>query len=245
MKAPAPFRKTRRRSPRLTAFFLLLFSPLAFPGGAGAAGGAIVVGVSPLVEIAARIGGDEIPVVPLFPAGLHPRSAAPGMSALEGIDGPLFYLKVSDLLDGLSLREARRAAGAALVTVDLARDIDLIGEAAAEKAERKIFEAALGIDGIEGGGRAGETGGVVTWWLDPLAVGKAALTIAEALSEAMPERGELFRRRADALREELTALDGAERFENDEFHAGAAGSLLGGAPGKEGVGEDGSRAGGP
>lgn len=200
-----------RRFPLSASAFAALLLALSIPAHAGdsAARVIVLVGGAPLASIAEGIAGSGIAVIPLFPAGLHPRSVSPDREALEAvvaveaIDGTLLYLKADDRIDGLGLEAARRLTGTGLVTVDISRGIDLIGEAAPEKAERKIFEAALGVDGA-----AGETGGVVTWWLDPRAVDIAAATIAEALSEAVPEQKELFIRRAELVRKELQALDG-------------------------------------
>jgi ABC-type Zn uptake system ZnuABC Zn-binding protein ZnuA len=102
------------------------------------------------------------------------------------------------------------AAVESMPLADLAAGFAEADPSGPEEVERRIFAAALGVDGSPPGGD-----GSLTAWLDPLIARGMVGRIEERLAAAFPGRAALFRGRSARLGERLTVLDAEirQRFE--------------------------------
>jgi ABC-type Zn uptake system ZnuABC Zn-binding protein ZnuA len=107
--------------------------------------------------------------------------------------------------------EKATAAIGRIPLADLEAGFEAADPSGPEETERKIFAAALGIDGPPPGGS-----GSLTAWLDPLIARGMVDRMEAAAATAVPGRANLFNRNAARLRERLAALDVEIRqlFEN-------------------------------
>jgi len=186
----------RERLFAAAAVFLLLWS--AGPSSAWAL--RVAVSIAPLADLVGLIGGDDVEVVSLYPPGSGPPSIPLPDDAVNRAAGSLLYFRVGDILEGRSDNAAVRSLGKKAAVVEIAPAIDLIGPSKPEEAERKIFDAALGLDGTGGRGNP-------WFWLDPKMVVKAVDRITVALAEGSPERRDIFAGRAEDLKKQLLELD--------------------------------------
>lgn len=186
----------RERLIAAAAVFLLLWS--AGPSSAWAL--RVAVSIAPLADLVGLIGGDDVEVVSLYPPGSGPPSIPLPDDAVNRAAGSLLYFRVGDILEGRSDSAAVRSLGKKAAVVEIAPAIDLIGPSKPEAAERRIFDAALGLDGAAGRGNP-------WFWLDPKMAVKAVDRIAEALAGALPEQRSVFVKRAEDLEKQLLELD--------------------------------------
>jgi ABC-type Zn uptake system ZnuABC Zn-binding protein ZnuA len=107
--------------------------------------------------------------------------------------------------------EKAAAAAGSMSLADLSAGFEPADPSGPEEVERKIFAAALGVDGSPPGG-----GGSRTIWLDPLIAREMVNRIEVSAATAVPGRAAFFNRNAARLRERLAALDVEirRRFEN-------------------------------
>ena len=94
------------------------------------------------------------------------------------------------------------AAAGSMAVADLAAEFAEVDPSGPEEVERRIFAAALGVDGSPPGGS-----GSLTAWLDPLIAREMVNRMEETAASAVPGRANLFNRNAARLRERLAALD--------------------------------------
>jgi zinc transport system substrate-binding protein len=160
----------------------------------------ILASTAALADIVAAVAGEDARVIALYPGGVHPRLAAPERGVLREADSCDLYVKVGSGLEGRSVL-GPDGKTARLPILDLSDGRRLLEESVPEKAERKIFSAALGVD-LDNGGE----GKNPFFWLDPAAMREAVEPIADALSDLLPEKAGAFRRRAALLEQRLEAL---------------------------------------
>jgi zinc transport system substrate-binding protein len=175
---------------------LLAVGGCSAPGG-GADGGdrlAVLASFYPLQFVAERVGGDDVAVTSLTPAGAEPHD--------------------------LELSPAQvRAVGAADVVVTLSGFQPAVDEAIAARSPEHLVDAAPAADREGDAGHAedeegpaedehaDEAGSDPHFWLDPTRLAGVGTAVAAALADARPERAEDFAARAAELSGDLAALD--------------------------------------
>ncbi len=180
----------RRRSRQLP-WSLFLAAALVVP--TGFARPSVVVSIHPLYDLVRQVAGDEADVVRILPVGASPDTFYPTPQAVAQLARADLAVTVGGI--DLWLRDLLDAAGGETVRIDLltlppvldllARDFPDLAPAAGAAA--------------------------IAWnahvWLDPRTMAAALPDLAEALATVDPEHAEVYRARAAALADELTALD--------------------------------------
>jgi len=161
----------------------------------------VVASFYPLAEAAERVGGDQVDVSNLTPAGSEPHDLELSPDQVDRIDeadlvvylGAGFQPAVEDVVERADVRS--------LDLIDIVR-LEAAGEQGSDEAE-----------GLEGGLDP-------HFWLDPTRMVDAADAIEAALADASPDDAAAFATNADAYRDELTALDAeyADRLASCERH---------------------------
>lgn len=151
------------------------------PSGGGDEGPRVVVSVFPVADLAAAVGGDDVRVSTLLPAGASPATFE---------------------VTPAGMREVRDARLVLLVGGGLDPWAEGLAEGAGSRSVRLLEGVAL-----EGEGRTPGTGNPHVW-LDPLRTRDELLPrIVEALAVAVPEARARFEGRAAGWADSLTALD--------------------------------------
>lgn len=149
--------------------------------GGGAGPPRVVVSVFPLADLAGAVGGEDVRVSTLLPAGASPATFEVTPDGMRGVRDARLVLLVGGGLDPWA---------------------EGLAEGAGSRSVRLLDGVAL-----EGEGHAPGTGNPHVW-LDPVRTRDELLPrIVEALALAVPEARTRFEDRAAALADSLTALD--------------------------------------
>lgn len=210
--SPGPRRSARRdaascKAPSAVARFARLLRWTAAPIGAlllaGCGGGSdeplrVTAAAPPLEQLAREIGGDEIRIAALTPAGGQPHDLKPGAAgnaALQSADlvlmiGGGFQPEVEQAVKRLPASTAR---------------LDLLGPHPLTYGDP--------LDGNQGLPPAEPGAADPHVWLDPARYGDLARRVGEALGNADPERQELYAQRAATVQQNAEQLDAELRRE--------------------------------
>lgn len=183
------------------AVLAVLGAACAGADGTAPAGGRleVVAGFYPLAEAALRVGGDEVEVVNLTPAGTEPHDlelTPQQVAALTETELVVYSPKFQPAVDEAVEQQAEGKALDVLSAVELRDPPAVDGEQEAEEQEAP-------------GGKDPHV------WLDPVRLGQVAGAVAERLGQLRPDRAAAFTQRAEDLQGRLKALD-------DELRAGLA-----------------------
>ncbi|MFP5375907.1 MAG: metal ABC transporter solute-binding protein, Zn/Mn family [Acidimicrobiia bacterium] len=187
---------------RLVMGVTTLAAALAGCGG-GAAGGdgtvTVVASFHPLAEAAARVGGDDVQVTNLTPAGTEPHDLELTPAQVDAVEDADVVLYLGGGFQPAVERVVERRGGA----------VDLLGEL-------PVVEGAAGGDDHAGADEHAAAGAVDPhFWLDPTLLAQAVTVIERVLAEAEPSARSAIEARGEAYRTELQRLD-------DEMRAGLA-----------------------
>jgi hypothetical protein len=128
---------------------------------------------------------------------------SPGYALGGGAPAAADIPPLADLVGQITGGDEKGSAAAGNVPLaDLANRFEPADPSGPEEVERKLFSAALGVDGSPPGGSRS-----LTAWLDPLIAREMVDRIEESAAAAVPGRAAFFNRNAARLRERLTALD--------------------------------------
>lgn len=166
---------------RLVVGVAVLAAALAGCGGAAGGDGTVTVVASfyPLAEAAGRVGGDDVEVTNLTPAGSEPHDLELTPAQVDAVEDADVVLYLGGGFQPAVERVAeRRGAGA----------VDLL-------AEVPVEEGAAG-DGVD-----------PHLWLDPTLLAQAVGVIERALAEAEPSARSGIEARAESYRTDLQRLD--------------------------------------
>lgn len=166
----------------------------------------VVVSIYPMYDFAKKIGGDQVAVKMLVPAGTEPHSWEPStrdMLDLEEADlfiynGAGIDAWAGDILDTVQNKN--------LTVLEASKDVTLL-KAGQDHHEEEDHEDEDG----HGDSHHGEFDPHV--WLSPKNAEKELATIAEALIEKDPDHADLYRANLEAAKKECEALDSAFREE--------------------------------
>jgi zinc transport system substrate-binding protein len=147
----------------------------------------VVVDVAPLAYVAARVAGDEVRVTTLTPPGADPHSVELSPAAVAELGRADLVVHVSGL---------QPSTDEALAQTRPSHVVDALAAATVQ---------------LPDGGEPPDPGRDPHFWLDPVRLGLAAQQVAEALEEVDSAGAEDHRSRADALVEDLEALDAEYR----------------------------------
>lgn len=176
----------------------------ALAGCGGGAGGddtvTVVASFYPLAEAAARVGGDDVEVTNLTPAGTEPHDLELTPAQVDAVEDADVVLYVGGGFQPAVERVAERRSGGA---VDLLAELP-VEDGAAGQDEHAAGDEHAGGDDVD-----------PHFWLDPTLLARAVGVIERALAEAEPSARPGIEARAEAYRTELQRLD-------DELRAGLA-----------------------
>lgn len=160
----------------------------------------VVAGFYPIAEAASRVGGEEVEVVNLTPAGTEPHD-------LELTPRQVGQLEDAEVV--LYLGQGFQPAVEAVVARRDGLSIDLLERLPLDKATGEDHgHDADEDDAHEEDDDAHGDGLDPHFWLDPVRFGQAVGQIEEALADLRPGRADELAERADAYRTELDELDG-------------------------------------
>lgn len=170
--------------------------------GCGSAGGSdsgvqVLASIYPLAYVATQVGGDLVTVSIATPAGTDPHSVELSPRQLRDVGDADLVVYLGGFQPAVDEAVAERAPEHAL---DVAADADLqpLPEGAAdEHAEDEDSHA-----------EEDDHGGLDPhFWLDPERLAVVAGVVAEELAQLDPDKAEAYRANADALSDDLAALD--------------------------------------
>lgn len=158
-------------------------STTAAPAATSTAKVPVVAGFYPLAYAAQRVGGDAVDVVDLTKPGAEPHDAEPTTADVATVRKSRVILTVKGFQPAIDTLVAQATA------------------------EQKVVDATAVPGAI--GSLATSEGVDLHFWLDPTHYSAYVAGVADALSAVDPARADTYRKNADALRTELTALDTA------------------------------------
>lgn len=170
----------------------------------------VVAGFYPLEFLAERVGGDLVSVSNLAQPGAEPHDlelAPQQVQEVAEADLVLYLSGFQPALDDAVSENAQDSSFDALEATDLADGYEELGP------EEEGHEEEGHEEGEEG--HEEESGLDPHVWLDPTKYGELAGAVAEQMAEADPDNADTYAANADALIEELAALD-------EEFVTGLA-----------------------
>lgn len=153
----------------------------------------VVVSIHPWADLVSRVGGEDVEVTALLPAGASPHAFEP-LPSQATLLGQADLVVLNGGLDGWLARLLDAVAPAArrLVLMDL---VDFVPIQADEH------------DSVEGSRPAVADAANPHIWLDPVVAARAVAVVATELSTLRPESAQRFESRARALEAELAQLD--------------------------------------
>ncbi len=180
----------------------------------------VVANFYPLAEAAVRVGGDQVEVTNLTPAGTEPHDLELTPDQVDDLEDAdvVFYLG-QGFQPAVAEIAGRRDAGAidVLATLDLEAGASAALEADEHEEENDgeaagggVEEAGVGEEEGEGDEHA-ESGLDPHFWLDPQRMIQAIDLIEAELAAVAPDHAEAFAENAARYTDELAALD--DRFE--------------------------------
>jgi len=170
---------------RLTLASGLLLAMALLPGPA-AATVQVVATVFPVADIVRQVGGSDVEVATLLPAGASPHTFEPAPAQIRQVAQAHIFVQVGAGLDGWT-QPLLSAAQRSLRVVTLADGVELLRA---------------------GDAHGGSIAGDPHIWLDPLLVRDHVVpAVAGALTQVAPEHGPAFEAGAAAFRAALTRLD--------------------------------------
>ena len=158
-------------------------STTAAPATTSTAKVPVVAGFYPLAYAAQRVGGDAVDVVDLTKPGAEPHDAEPTTADVATVRKSRVILTVKGFQPAVDALVAQATA------------------------EQKVVDATTVPGAI--GNLATSEGVDLHFWLDPTHYSAYVAGVADALAAVDPARADTYRKNADALRTELTALDTA------------------------------------
>ncbi len=207
------------------AFFFCLLLPLIFAGCAAEDMGAeedtpaleVMTTIYPLADIASELGGDQVEVNYLLPAGASPHTYEPTVEQAKMIDQADLFLYIGADLDNWAL-ELTDAAGADLVTAGMADYVTAVEAAEYEHLHDNHEDHEHHENGhcCSNGHAHGDKD--PHFWLDPLIVRDGfAPAIHEKLVSLAPEKEDYFEQNLDQYSGELTRLHEEIEDRVDDF----------------------------
>lgn len=172
----------------------------------------VVTTIFPLAEIIEQLGGDQVNVSYLLPAGASPHTYEPTMEQARLIAEAQLFVSVGAGLDEWAFK-LTEAAGADLVVLELEETLNLLESGPYYHLEETHEH------GDEHHDEPGHHHGLNDphYWLDPVLVrDEICPRLCEALSALLPEQTAYFEERLITYRQELTVL-------HEEIAAAAAG----------------------
>jgi zinc transport system substrate-binding protein len=158
--------------------------------------------IFPLYDMVRTIGGEEIEVVLMLPAGASPHTFDPQPRLVRNLEGTQQVFAIGNGLDNWAT-DLAESTGAELVIVD--RGVDL---KETEGHGDHGHDDEHGHDDHEEEYDDHNHGPIDPhYWLSPVEAQKVVTTIADELSELDPENAELYEQRADDYTAELQALN--------------------------------------
>ena len=152
---------------------------------------AVTVGLYPYAFVAERVGGDDVEVTNLTAPGVEPHDLELSPQQVAGLSETDLVLYAKGFQPAVDEAVEQQAADRSL---DVLSTVKLrASEEAHEGEEHEGEEADPHV------------------WLDPARLATIADAVADRLAEIAPDRAEGFEERAQALQQELTALDGELR----------------------------------
>ncbi|MCD1144523.1 metal ABC transporter substrate-binding protein [Kocuria sp. LUK] len=213
-----------KRSPllALSALTALLLSSCAAPSEETAAGGedggtlSVLASFYPLQYVTERVGGEQVRVESMTPAGAEPHDLELSPAAVDRVRTADAVVYLSGFQPAVDDAVAQAAPEHALD----AAHAGIEGEAAHAAEEHAAAEedhsaeaheasgaeeSHAGEDGADGGHGHGAQD--PHFWLDPQRLAAVAVEVAHELGEADPDNAALYERNAEELTGELEALD--------------------------------------
>ncbi|MEF3120457.1 metal ABC transporter substrate-binding protein [Kocuria flava] len=213
-----------KRSPllALSALTALLLSSCAAPSEETAAGGedggtlSVLASFYPLQYVTERVGGEQVRVESMTPAGAEPHDLELSPAAVDRVRTADAVVYLSGFQPAVDDAVAQAAPEHALD----AAHAGIEGEAAHAAEEHAAAEEDHSAEAHEASGaeesHAGEDGADdghghgaqdPHFWLDPQRLAAVAVEVAHELGEADPDNAALYERNAEELTGELEALD--------------------------------------
>jgi zinc transport system substrate-binding protein len=172
----------------------------------------VLVGFYPYQFVAERVGGDDVAVRNLTAPGAEPHDLELSPQQVAQLSSADLVVYSAGFQPAVDEAVEQQAADRALDVLDTVDVLSFEGEADGDEHgdEHGDEEHSDGETGDEHGeeGHDDHAGEDPHVWLDPVRLATVADALAERLGEVDPDRAEAFQQRADALRTELTDLDG-------------------------------------
>jgi zinc transport system substrate-binding protein len=195
-----------RRGLALAAVPALVLAACGDDDGDDSAGGddqtSVVASFYPIAEAASSVGGDQVDVTNLTPAGTEPHDMELTPDLVDELEDADLVLYLGQ---GFQPAVEEIAEGRDGPSIDLLESIELqAGGTEALEAE----EAAGGEHAEEEGGEEhAESELDPHFWLDPQLLSSAVDEVESALAEVAPDDASTFRSNAESYRAQLAALD--------------------------------------
>ena len=188
----------RRRSllPPVIAVATLTLAGCGAAGGSGS-GVQVLASIYPLAYVATQVGGDLVTVSTATPAGTDPHSIELSPRQLRDVGDADLVVYLGGFQPAMDEAVAERAPEHAL-DVAAAADLQPLPEGAADEhaEDQDAPEAEDDHAGLD-----------PHFWLDPERLAVVAGAVAEELAQVDPDNAGTYRANADALAEDLAALD--------------------------------------
>ena len=201
---------------RRAALPALLAASALTLAGCGTSGGSedgiqVLASIYPLAYAAERVGGDLVTVSTATPAGTDPHAVELSPRQLRDVGDADLVVYLGGFQAAVDDAVAERAPDHALDVATVVDPRPLPEGAADDHADEENADEHADEEGAED-----EHGRVDPhFWLDPERLATAARAIADDLAEVDPDNAQTYRANAEALSDELAALD-------EEYAAGLA-----------------------
>lgn len=163
----------------------------------------VVVGFYPLQFVSERVAGDHLKVTNLAQPGAEPHDMELSPKQVAAIASAKLVVFENGFQPALDQAVEENAADHSL---DVADSVDLVPAAADAEGEDQGADEAEHDHGAEG--ESGDEGSLDPhFWLDPTLLVKVASAVADKLGEIDPDHAGDYSANAEALSQQLTALD--------------------------------------
>lgn len=188
--------------PSVLAVSALTLAGCGNAGTADAEGVQVLASIYPLAYVATQVGGDLVTVSTATPAGTDPHSVELSPRQLRDIGEADLVVYLGGFQTAVDEAVDERAPEHALDVATVA-DLRPLPDGAADghSDEDEHAEEDEHADEDEHGGLDPH------FWLDPERLTAVARTVAETLAQVDPDNADTYRANADALAEDLAALD--------------------------------------
>jgi zinc transport system substrate-binding protein len=165
-------------------------------GGRGAL--KVVASIYPVFDLARQVGGSEVQAYLLLPGGASPHTFEPTPKEVKAFSQARIFFRIGAGLEFWAERLVKSAGNPNLLVVTLAEGIPLI-------------QSREGHGHEHGQGREALKAGNPHLWLDPVLVRGMIPRLVNAFSSADPKNQVQYRKRGQALDQDLQVLDGEIR----------------------------------